>query len=137
MAGQPRSRWQWPVRGRRHGRRSLARPPVAGTAAANLAWLACGEPTVRTRRLLLRPWRDADREPFAIMNSDPRVMEHFVEPYSRERSDSFLDRIRSRWGELGYGLWATKRLDTSAFVGYVGLWLADFDVSFTPAVEVG
>jgi hypothetical protein len=28
----------------------------------------------------LRGWRDVDRAPFAAMNADPRVMEHFAEP---------------------------------------------------------
>jgi RimJ/RimL family protein N-acetyltransferase len=31
---------------------------------------------IRTDRLLLRRWTDADREPFAAMNADPMVMEH-------------------------------------------------------------
>jgi RimJ/RimL family protein N-acetyltransferase len=30
---------------------------------------------IETKRLLLRPWRDADLEPFAELNADPRVME--------------------------------------------------------------
>ncbi|MDX6617815.1 MAG: hypothetical protein QOK36_201, partial [Gaiellales bacterium] len=32
-------------------------------------------PVMRTARLLLRQWRVEDREPFAALNSDPRVME--------------------------------------------------------------
>jgi RimJ/RimL family protein N-acetyltransferase len=31
---------------------------------------------IRTERLLMRRWRDEDREPFAAMNADPAVMEH-------------------------------------------------------------
>jgi RimJ/RimL family protein N-acetyltransferase len=92
---------------------------------------------VRTSRLLLRAWRASDREPFAAMNADPRVMEHFPEIYSRERSDAFVDRIAARWEELGYGLWAVERLDLGRFIGYVGLWPATFDAPFTPAIEVG
>jgi RimJ/RimL family protein N-acetyltransferase len=30
---------------------------------------------VETERLLLRDWQDADSEPFAAINADPRVME--------------------------------------------------------------
>lgn len=37
--------------------------------------------TLRTERLILRPWREEDFEPFAAMSADPKVMEHF-----RERS---------------------------------------------------
>jgi RimJ/RimL family protein N-acetyltransferase len=39
-----------------------------------------------TDRLLLRRWRDDDREPFARMNADPEVMEHF--PASTGSHDS-------------------------------------------------
>lgn len=94
-------------------------------------------PTVRTGRVLLRGWTDADRAPFAAMNADARVMEHFPETYSRERSDAFVDRIEQRWRDLGYSLWAVERLDSEEFIGYVGLWPATFEAPFTPAVEVG
>lgn len=30
-----------------------------------------------TERLRLRQWKAADREPFAALNADPRVMEFF------------------------------------------------------------
>jgi hypothetical protein len=48
---------------------------------------------IRTERLLLRRWRELDREPFAAMNADPLVMEHMQGLMSRQRSDDFLDRI--------------------------------------------
>ena len=32
--------------------------------------------TLHTERLLLREWSESDREPFARMHADPRVMEH-------------------------------------------------------------
>ena len=31
---------------------------------------------IETERLILREWRDADREPFARMGRSPAVMEH-------------------------------------------------------------
>lgn len=94
-------------------------------------------PTVRTGRLLLRAWQESDLAPFAAMNADPVVMEHFPEPYSRQRSDAFVERIRAAWEQNGFGLWAVERLDLGCFIGYVGLWPATFDAPFTPAVEVG
>jgi RimJ/RimL family protein N-acetyltransferase len=94
---------------------------------------------VRTDRLLLRAFRDADREPFAAMNADPVVMEHFPAPLTREQSDAFVDRVGSTWAERGFGLWALQRLDDGAFVGYAGLWPVPPDVPvIAPAgVEVG
>ncbi len=94
-------------------------------------------PVVRTDRLLLRGWRDQDREPFAALNADPVVMEHFTAPMPRADSDAFVGFMRQRWAEYGYGLWAAERLDTGAFIGFVGLNLATFEAPFTPAVEVG
>ncbi len=97
--------------------------------------MAC--PLIVTERLLLRDWRDADLAPFVAMNADPVVMEFFPETYSEERTGRFVARIRERWAELGYGLWAVERKDTERFIGYVGLWPATFPAHFTPAVEVG
>jgi RimJ/RimL family protein N-acetyltransferase len=81
---------------------------------------------IRTERLLLRRWRDADREPFAAMNADPAVVEHLQGPMSRERSDDFIDRIEAHWEEHGWGLWAVEVPEVAPFIGYVGLWPADY-----------
>jgi ribosomal-protein-alanine N-acetyltransferase len=94
-------------------------------------------PELRTSRLVLRRWRDDDREPFAALNADPVVMEHFPSPLSREESDALVDRIESGLEQRGWGLWAVEVAGRPAFVGFVGLNLATFDAPFTPAVEVG
>lgn len=90
---------------------------------------------IRTERLHLRRWREADREPFAAMNADPPVVEHLQGPLSRERSDDFVDRIVRHWTDHGWGLWAVEVPDVAPFIGYVGLWPAD-DVA-PGMVEVG
>ncbi|HSK94074.1 MAG TPA: GNAT family N-acetyltransferase [Candidatus Angelobacter sp.] len=81
---------------------------------------------IRTERLLLRRWRAADRGPFATMNADPAVMEHMQGVMSRERSDDFVDRIEAHWEEHGWGLWAVEVPGVAPFIGYVGLWPADY-----------
>lgn len=93
--------------------------------------------SLTTERLLLRRWTDADREPFAALNADPRVMEHFPASMTREQSDAFVDRIVAGFEQRGFGLWAVQRKDTGGFIGFVGLSPAEFEASFTPAVEVG
>ena len=92
---------------------------------------------IRTQRLLMRRWRPADREPFAALNADPVVMEHFPEPLSRERSDEFADRAEAFLADHGYGLWAIELPGVAPFIGYIGLWPAAFEAHFTPALEVG
>lgn len=90
-----------------------------------------------THRLLLRRWRDADREPFARMNADPEVMEHFPRRLERSESDGMVDRIEAHFGEHGFGLWAVERKEDASFVGFVGLTKVGFEAPFTPAVEIG
>jgi RimJ/RimL family protein N-acetyltransferase len=92
---------------------------------------------LHTSRLLLRRWRDSDREPFAALNADPTVMEFYPSPLSRAGSDEMVDRIEDLFNRQGFGLWAVEITATSAFGGYVGLWPAVFQAHFTPAVEVG
>jgi len=76
---------------------------------------------VQTERLLLRRWRDDDREPFAAMNADPEVMRYFPAPMTREASDAFVRRMESRFEQYGVGLWALELRDTGDFLGFTGL----------------
>lgn len=92
---------------------------------------------LRTERLLLRRWRDEDREPFAALNADPVVMEHFPSLLTREQNDEYADRIDAWFDEQQFGLWALEVLESGEFIGYTGLWQAAFEAHFTPAVEVG
>jgi RimJ/RimL family protein N-acetyltransferase len=92
-------------------------------------------PTLRTARLLLRRWRDEDRAPFAELNADPVVMEHFQRPMSPAESDDFVDRIEAQFDDAGWGLWAVEVPGVAPFVGYVGLWPAEYVAPGT--VEVG
>lgn len=71
------------------------------------------------------------------MNADPEVMWYFPARLDRAASDAFVDRIEAGFDEHGFGLWAIERLDTHAFIGFVGLSVPSFDAPFTPAVEVG
>lgn len=92
---------------------------------------------LRTERLRLRRWRSADRRPFAALNADPGVMEHYPATLSERESDAFVDRIEGSFEDQGFGLWAVEVVGSADFAGYVGLWPAMFDAHFTPAVEVG
>jgi RimJ/RimL family protein N-acetyltransferase len=75
----------------------------------------------RTARLILRQWRESDLQPFAELNADPEVMEHFPARLSREQSDEFAARAAARIDDLGFGLWAVEVIESGAFAGFVGL----------------
>ena len=89
---------------------------------------------IQTQRLVLRRWRASDREPFAELNADPVVMEHFPAMLTREESDAFVDRIEAHFGRHGYGLWALEA--DGRFLGYTGLSWAE-GLPFSPCLEVG
>jgi RimJ/RimL family protein N-acetyltransferase len=98
---------------------------------------ASGAHVLRTERLVLRNWRDADLEPFAQMNSDPRVMEYLPALLTREESDVLAGRIRAHLDERRFGLWAAEVPGVADFAGFVGLSVPAFAAHFTPCVEVG
>jgi len=94
-------------------------------------------PELRTHRLYLRRWRASDREPFAALNADPRVMEYFPAALSREESDALAARIESHFEQYGFGLWAVEIVDIAPFAGFIGLSVPRFEAHFTPGVEIG
>jgi RimJ/RimL family protein N-acetyltransferase len=76
--------------------------------------------TIRTKRLVMRRWRDADREPFAALNADVETMRFFPGTLDRAASDALIDVIESRFEQRGFGLWALET-GTGDFIGFTGL----------------
>jgi RimJ/RimL family protein N-acetyltransferase len=101
-------------------------------------------PRLVTDRLILREWRDDDLAPYAALNGDPEVMEHFPFTLTPQQSDEMVDRIRGHWAE-GFGLWAVEVADRSPadarlsgrFIGFIGFAAPTWSTSFTPCVEIG
>lgn len=97
---------------------------------------------LHTSRLLLRRWRSNDREPFARINSDPRVMEYYPAPLTPAQSDALIGRIESHFEQHGFGLWAAELGSTGNLLGYIGLSIPafpnpPFQTHSTPCVEIG
>ena len=92
---------------------------------------------IETARLILRRWRDTDREPFARLNADLVVMEHFPAPLSQTESDRLADNIEAHIERHGFGGWAAELRETGEFIGFIGLAVPGFEAPFTPCVEIG
>lgn len=90
-----------------------------------------------TERLRLRQWCELDREPFARLNADPRVMEFYPSLLDRAASDKFQDRCHSLIVQRGWGFWAVESQEKSEFIGFVGLHIPAHPMPFMPCVEVG
>ena len=75
----------------------------------------------QTSRLVLRAWREDDFDAFAAMNADPRVMEYFPAPLTREESAAFFGHIREEFQTEGFGLYAVEWISVGLLLGYTGL----------------
>ncbi len=93
--------------------------------------------SLTTPRLLLRPWRDDDVEPFAAMFDDPAVMEFLMPVADRAAIEAIVGRVRAHFDRHGFGWWAAELKETGAFIGFIGLSHIPFEAHFTPAVEIG
>ncbi|MGH7046690.1 MAG: GNAT family N-acetyltransferase [Stellaceae bacterium] len=92
--------------------------------------------SLRTPRLVLREWRDADLAPFAAMSADPAVME-FLRPLTKAGSaEAWAARAREHWRAHGFGQWVVEIPGKASFVGVVGLAQIPYEAHFTPAVEI-
>jgi 3-dehydroquinate dehydratase/shikimate dehydrogenase len=107
---------------------SSRKPPQFNTMKDN---------TIKTERLLLRPWKEEDLEPFARLNADPRVMEYFPSLKTREESDASVKIASNHIERCGWGFWAVSLIQTGEFIGFIGLDDVHFTAPFTPAVEIG
>ena len=92
---------------------------------------------LETERLLLRRWKDSDRQPFSRLNADPRVMEFMPSRLAREESDRLVEQIESHFRERGFGLSAAELRRDHSFIGFIGLAVPSFHAHFTPCVEIG
>ncbi|MFC5609830.1 GNAT family N-acetyltransferase [Variovorax soli] len=90
-----------------------------------------------TERLILRPWRDADRDAFAALNADRVVMEFFASTLSRAASDASIDAWQKQFEQRGWSNWAVELQATGQFIGFVGLSVPVRVLPFTPCVEIG
>ncbi|WP_309713350.1 GNAT family N-acetyltransferase [Pseudolysinimonas sp.] len=90
---------------------------------------------LRTARLVLREWREEDRDGWAAMNADPEVMEYFPATLDRALADAAFDRISTALSARGWGLWAVEH--EGRFLGFTGLSPVGFEATFTPAIEIG
>jgi len=71
------------------------------------------------------------------MNQDPDVMRFFPDLLTSGQTASSFVRMKKHYSEHGYTFFAVDLLDTSAFIGFTGLYNTRFTAHFTPCVEIG
>lgn len=78
---------------------------------------------LETERLILRPLDESDASAIFSMRSDADVMRYIREPQKNIReSVDWIRLVSSRWGAERTGFCALIERDSSAFVGWCGVW---------------
>ncbi|HWV16299.1 MAG TPA: GNAT family N-acetyltransferase [Cellvibrio sp.] len=90
-----------------------------------------------TERLRLRQWLSTDREAFAALNADSRVMEFLLPLSTATESDALMNKIQALIAARGWGFWALEERATGAFIGFTGLHIPMAELPFSPCVEIG
>ena len=92
---------------------------------------------IQTPRLILRPWRDADRAPNAAMLADPEVGYWLGATQTAEEASAGIDRAIAHLAAHGFGLLAIERRADGAFLGAAGLMTLRDGHPLGPGVEIG
>lgn len=92
---------------------------------------------IETERLVLRQWRERDRAPYAALNADPEVMQHFPSLLTRAESDAAIDRTIASIDQHGWGNFAVERRADGALLGHIGIRPTEPELPFVGAPEVG
>jgi RimJ/RimL family protein N-acetyltransferase len=90
-----------------------------------------------TQRLILRQWKEEDKEAYGRLNADPGVREYFTGLLSRQESDRQADENAAHIERFGWGFWAVTLREKAGFIGFVGLKQVDPSLPFAPTVEIG
>lgn len=91
------------------------------------------ETILTTSRLIIRNWREEDRDLFHEINSDPDVMEFFPRRRNREESDELFDYLRKLIADTGLGFYALEKTETGDTLGFCGI----MRTSHEPAIPDG
>jgi ribosomal-protein-alanine N-acetyltransferase len=92
---------------------------------------------IETERLVLRPWREADRPPYRAMMADPEVGYWLGGTRSGEEADAQIDRFEAQLAARGLGFLAMERRSDGAFLGAAGLLALTPENPLAPGVEIG
>jgi RimJ/RimL family protein N-acetyltransferase len=92
---------------------------------------------LETPRLLLREWRDTDREAFAAIVGDPHVMRFYPATRSRAEADAWIDKMIAGLANGTAHFLAVERKSDGAMLGLTGTADINFPIPTEPKLEIG
>jgi len=91
---------------------------------------------IRTDRLILRNWRESDRDAFATLNATPEVTQDLGGPLDRAESDAKFDRYVAAFERDGFCRWAVEDF-SGQFLGYTGVMPSRPGHPLGPHADIG
>lgn len=76
---------------------------------------------IETPRLILRPWREADKPGFDAIINTPAMMKHFGGVAPRPAMDALIDGQIAQQAEDGFSMWAVETKADGALAGICGV----------------
>jgi len=76
---------------------------------------------IETPRLILRPWREDDKDAFNAIINTPAMMAHFGGVAPHEKIDALIDRQMEKQAADGHCMWAVETKADGELVGICGL----------------
>ncbi|KKK34532.1 hypothetical protein WN59_07335 [Salinicoccus sediminis] len=96
---------------------------------------------IKTKRLIMRDWKQSDIPEFVRMNMDRDVRRYFPNVLSAGVSEKLAVEIQKDIEDRGFGLFAVERRDTGEFIGFTGMQVLEEDGPFRlemlPGIEIG
>ncbi|WP_262695577.1 GNAT family N-acetyltransferase [Kordiimonas aquimaris] len=90
-----------------------------------------------TDRLILRTWRDEDRQAFTEINTDPDVMRYFPALQPASVSNASVDKRIAHQEKHGVCFWAAELIESHEFVGFIGMEYVHEDIPYAGSLEIG
>ncbi len=90
-----------------------------------------------SQRLGFRNWLSSDLPKMAAINADEGVMKFFPSTQTKARTKEFIKRMQTQFEKNGFCYFAVDVLETSEFIGFIGLSEQTYDADYTPCVDIG
>ena len=89
---------------------------------------------IETKRLVLRELTRDDLADLHEILSDPESMQHYPEPFTREKSQRWIEWNLENYATYGFGLWAVILKDQNLFLGDCGITMQCIDGKLEPEI---